>query len=211
MPEVTVVNMDNKETGKVDLPKKLFDGPVRIDLIHEAVKNYLANQRQGNASTKTKGLVRGGGKKPWRQKGTGRARAGSIRSPLWRGGGTVFGPLPRDYSYKLPKKVKRKALYAAFTSKLQNESIIVINEVVINEPKTRLVKKFLETMQLDNKRVLLVVDKRDRNLELASRNLYLVKVAKASDLNVYDLLYYEKMILTMKAVNLLKELHANAE
>jgi len=211
MPEVTVVNMDNKETGKVDLPKKLFDGPVRIDLIHEAVKNYLANQRQGNASTKTKGLVMGGGKKPWRQKGTGRARAGSIRSPLWRGGGTVFGPLTRDYSYKLPKKVKRKALYAAFTSKLQNESIIVINEVVINEPKTRLVKKFLETMQLDNKRVLLVVDKRDRNLELASRNLYLVKVAKASDLNVYDLLYYEKMILTMKAVNLLKELHANAE
>ena len=209
MPEVTVVNMDNKETGKVELPQKLFDAPVRSDLMYEAVRNYQANQRQGNASTKTKGLVSGGGKKPWRQKGTGRARAGSNRSPIWRGGGTVFGPLPRDYSYKLPKKVKRKALYAAFTSKLQTESLIVINEVVINEPKTKLVRKFLENMQLNNKKILLVVDKSDRNLERASQNMYLVKVVKASDLNVYDLLYYEKLILTMNAVKYLKELHAN--
>lgn len=208
MPEVAVKDIGNNETGNVNLPEKIFDAPVRVDLMYEAVKNYLANQRQGNASTKTKGLVRGGGKKPWRQKGTGRARAGSIRSPIWRGGGTVFGPLPRDYSYKLPRKVKRKALYSAFASKLQDDAVIVLNELIIHEPKTKHVRNLLKTLQLENKKVLFVVDKGDRNLALASRNLYLVKVSMASDVNVYDLLYYEKLILTLDAVNLLKELHA---
>ena len=208
MPEIKVINKENTETGKVDLPEKLFNAPVRIDLMYEGVKCYLANQRQGNASTKTKGLVRGGGKKPWRQKGTGRARAGSIRSPIWRGGGTVFGPLPRDYSYQLPRKVKRKALYSAFASKLQSDAVIVLNELDINEPKTKHLRNLLKSLHLEDKRVLFVVDKEDINLELASRNLYLIKVERVRDLNVYDLLYYDKLVLTLNAVSLLKELHA---
>lgn len=208
MAEFTVIDIENNERGKYDLPEKLFYAPVRVDIMHEAVKNYLANQRQGNASTKTKGLVSGGGKKPWRQKGTGRARAGSIRSPIWRGGGTVFGPLPRNYSYKLPQKVKRKALYSALTSKLEDNNVIFLNELVIHEPKTKHVRNLLKALQLDDKKVLFVIDKEDRNLSLASRNLYLVKVTRASDLNVYDLLYYEKLVLTLNAVNFLKEFHA---
>ena len=208
MPEIKVINKENTETGKVDLPEKLFNAPVRIDLMYEGVKCYLANQRQGNASTKTKGLVRGGGKKPWRQKGTGRARAGSIRSPIWRGGGTVFGPLPRDYSYQLPRKVKRKALYSGFASKLQSDAVIVLNELDIHEPKTKHLTNLLKSLHLEDKRVLFVVDKEDINLELASRNLYLIKVERVRDLNVYDLLYYDKLVLTLNAVSLLKELHA---
>src|SRR3990172_7474098 len=141
MASVDVINQKGEKVNSIELDDTVFNAEIRDTLVQRVIVWQLAKRRSGTASTKTRGQISGGGKKPWRQKGTGRARAGTNRSPIWVGGGTGVGPLPRDYSHKLPKKGKRKALYAAFTSKLQTESLIVINEVVINEPKTKLVRK----------------------------------------------------------------------
>ena len=148
MAETDIISKDNKSVGKTDLPDDIFAVEIRNGLLHEVVRNHLANKRQGCASTKTKGLVRGGGKKPYKQKGSGRARAGSNRSPLWKGGGTVFGPHPRDYSYKLPKKVKWIALVSALTVKFNDGEVVVIDEIAITEPKTKIVKGFLQGLRL---------------------------------------------------------------
>src|SRR5512141_3232762 len=166
MPSVSMVDQNNKKVKDVELPS-LFSGEVRTHLVHAAVVNQLANRRAGTASTKTKGLVSGGGKKPFKQKGTGRARAGSSRSPLWRHGGTVFGPMPRDYSYELPKKMKRAALVDAFASKIAENRLIVVDSLNITEPKTKLVSVMLEKLGVKQK-ALVLISGENVNLRLAS-------------------------------------------
>ena len=204
MAETNIISKDNKAVGKTDLPDEIFGVEVRNGLLHEVVRNHLANKRQGCAATKTRGLVRGGGKKPYRQKGSGRARAGSNRSPLWKGGGTVFGPQPRDYSYKLPKKVKWTALSSALTVKFNDGEVVVIDEIAVSEPKTKIVKGLLEGLGL-NKNILIIVPEKNRALELAARNLPRVHVARVNELNVYAILSHEKLLISKDAVEKMKE------
>lgn len=204
MPQTDIINNENKSVGKADLPEDIFGVEVRKGLLHEVVRNHLANKRQGNASTKTKGLVRGGGRKPYKQKGTGRARAGSIRSPLWRGGGIVFGPQPRDYSYKLPKKVKWTALSSALTAKFADGEVIIIDSISITEPKTRIVRELLDKLGL-KKNVLIIVPEKNEVLELGVRNIPAVNVARVNELNVYSILSHEKLLISKDAVEGMKE------
>lgn len=205
MLQADVVNIENKPVGKVELPDEIFGAKVKKGLLHEVVRNYLANQRQGTASTKTRGLVSGGGKKPWRQKHTGRARAGSIRSPLWRGGGTVFGPMPRDYSYRLPKKVKWLALGAALSAKFTDGEIVVVDDLPVVKPKTKDLYSFLKGFGLRNVLILLPDD--NKTIKLAARNIPNVDVAIVGELHVYDILLHEKLLMTRDAVERIKEVY----
>lgn len=203
MSETELINKENKSVGKIELPDDIFGVKVNKELLYEAVHNHLANKRQGNAATKTKGLIRGGGKKPYRQKGTGRARAGSNRSPLWRGGGTIFGPLPRDYSYKLPKKARWLALSTALAAKFKDNEVVIIDDFSVDEPKTKKVTSMLDGMGLNN--VLIIVPEKNRNLELAARNIPGVSVSRVSELNVYSVLAHEKLLIVKDAIERLKE------
>ncbi|RJQ52894.1 MAG: 50S ribosomal protein L4 [Nitrospiraceae bacterium] len=203
MPQAEIINKENNPVGKAELPEDIFGVTVNKALLFEAVHNHLSNKRQGTAATKTKGLVSGGGKKPWRQKGTGRARAGSNRSPLWRGGGTIFGPQPRDYSYKMPKKAKWLALNSALAAKLADNEVVIIDDLSITEPKTRAVKALLKKLGLGN--VLIIVPGKDETLELAARNIPGVNVARVSELNVYSVLSHEKLLISKAAVERMRE------
>jgi large subunit ribosomal protein L4 len=185
------------------LKEEVFGVRNRPHLLHQAVAMQLNIRRRGTASTKTKGLVRGGGKKPWRQKGTGNARAGSIRSPLWVGGGTIFGPNPRDYSYRLPKKARREALLSALSLKNREGKVIVLENLEVAEAKTKLMRKVLEELQV--KSALIVIPKPDDNVERSARNIASVKVLRPEGINVYDLLRYEHLILTEVSLKLLEE------
>ncbi len=185
------------------LKEEVFGVKARPHLLHQVVAMQLSNRRAGTASTKTKGFVRGGGKKPWRQKGTGRARAGSIRSPLWVGGGTIFGPQARDYSYRLPKKARKEALLSALSLKNSDGRIIVLDKLEMAEAKTKLMRKMLEDLQV--KSALIVVPQSDERVERSARNLPTVKVLRAEGLNVHDLLRYEHLILTAESLRLLEE------
>ena len=185
------------------LKDDIFGLKTRPHLLHQVVAMQLSNRRAGTAATKTKGFVRGGGKKPWKQKGTGRARAGSIRSPLWVGGGTIFGPQPRDYSYRLPKKARREALLSALSLKNRDGKIIVLEKLEMAEAKTKLMRKMLEDLQVKN--ALIVIPESDEKVERSARNLHAVKVLRAEGLNVYDLLRYEHLILTEGSLKLLEE------
>ncbi|MBI5099903.1 MAG: 50S ribosomal protein L4 [Nitrospirae bacterium] len=205
MPQVELINKENKPVGKVELPDDIFGVKVNSELLHEVVHNHLANKRQGNAATKTKGLVSGGGKKPYKQKGTGRARAGSNRSPLWRGGGTIFGPQPRDYSYRLPKKAKWLALSSALAAKFADNEVVIIDDLSLIEPKTKAVKSMLKGLGLDN--VLIIVPEKNGNLELAARNIPRVNIARVSELNVYSILAHKKLLILKDAVERLKEVY----
>lgn len=202
--QVEIINKDNKKVGKTDLPDDIFGADVKKGLLHEIVRNHLANKRQGTASTKTKGLVRGGGRKPYKQKGTGRARAGSIRSPLWKGGGTVFGPQPRDYSYKLPKKVKWGALSSALSAKFADDEVTIIDSIAIAEPKTKQVREFLDGIGI-NSGVLIIVPEKNGTLELAARNIPKVDIARVSELNVYSILSHNRLLIVKDAVEKMKE------
>ncbi|OGP19649.1 MAG: 50S ribosomal protein L4 [Deltaproteobacteria bacterium GWA2_57_13] len=186
-----------------ELKEEIFGVKTRPYLLQQVVNMQMSSRRAGTASTKTRGLVRGGGKKPWRQKGTGRARAGSIRSPVWVGGGTIFGPLPKDYSYRLPKRARREALLSALSLKKQDGKIIVLEKLEIEEPKTKLMRKLLEGLQV--KSALLVIPQPDEKIERSTRNLPGVKVLRVEGLNVYDLLRYEHLILTEASVRVLEE------
>lgn len=186
-----------------ELSEQIFGVKTRPYLLQQAVQMQRSSRRAGTASTKTRGLVRGGGKKPWRQKGTGRARAGSIRSPLWVGGGTIFGPLPKDYSYRLPKRARREALLSALSLKKRDGKIIVVEKLEIEEPKTKLMRKLIEGLQV--KSALLVIHQPDEKIERSTRNLPLVKVLRLEGLNVYDLLRYEHLILTEASLRALEE------
>lgn len=206
MPQINILNKENKSTGTANLPEEIFGAEVKKGLLHAVVRNHLANKRQGTSATKTRGLVSGGGKKPYKQKGTGRARAGSNRSPVWRGGGTVFGPQPRDYSYKLPKKVKWAAFNAAFSSRFSDGAVIVIDELSISEPKTKLLTELLNGLGL-KENVLIILPEKNREVELAARNLARVNVARVSELNVYTILAHEKLLIAKEAVERMKEVY----
>lgn len=204
MADIEIINKENKSAGKADMPDDIFGVKVKRGLLHEVVRNHLANKRQGNAATKTKGMVRGGGRKPYRQKGTGRARAGSNRSPIWKGGGTVFGPHPRDYSYRLPKKVKWAALSSALSAKLADGEVKVIDEIHVDKPRTKEVKGLLQAIGLE-KNVLIIVPERNIKLELAVRNLSRVSVLRVSELNVFSVLSHEKLLIAKDAISKMKE------
>jgi len=191
----------------VELSDDIFGVEVNTHVMYEAVKNYLANQRQGTQSAKTRGEVRGGGRKPWRQKGTGRARQGSTRSPQWVGGGVVFAPKPRDYSYKLPKRIKRLALKSALSSKVQDNEIIVVDSLVLDKPKTKDMIKVLLNLKA-GKKTLVVIPERDENVILASRNIPGVKTAYVNTINVYDILNCDSFLITRDAVNKVEEVYA---
>lgn len=198
---VPVVSQHNEPVGEMTLPADVFNGPVRRHLLYEAVKMQRANRRAGTAATKTRGFVRGGGKKPWRQKGTGRARAGSTRSPLWVGGATIFGPQPRDYSYRLPASARKAALRAALAAKVKGGKLLVVDSLTLEAPKTKLLAKLLAELQVAN--ALIVIPGQDHSLERAARNLPQIKVLRAEGANVYDLLRYDRLILMQEAIPVL--------
>ena len=203
MQKVQVFDSSGKKIKEINAPKDVFSAPVNEHLLHEAVVNYRANQRRGTASTKTRAMVRGGGRKPWRQKGTGRARAGSIRSPLWRKGGVTFGPSLRDYSYQLPKKVRRSALKSALTSKLAEKQLIVVESLKLKEPKTKEGIKLQESLNLSS---ALVIDSHEnKNLILALRNIPRIKAVDHNQVNVYDILNHEKLVFSQQAFDSLME------
>lgn len=205
MPSVAMVDMNNKKLKDVELPA-LFGAEVKKHLLHTAVVNQLANKRAGTASTKNKALVSGGGKKPFKQKGTGRARAGSNRSPLWRHGGTVFGPTPRDYSYTIPKKEKRAALSAALAAKVNENRLIVLDKIMLAEPKTGQMSSLLKNLGVAEN-ALVVLGAENRNVSLASRNIPSVKVLRMENINVYDLVKYQYLITTGDVLTSLAEVH----
>ncbi len=210
MPTVKVRNLKNKEVGEVKLADDVFGVELNEPLIHAAVRNYLANARQGTVKTKTRGNVRGGGKKPWRQKGTGRARVASIRSPLWRGGGRTHGPQPKDWSYKMPKKMRRGALRSALSERMREGNIIVIDDIVISSPKTKEFVGVLDSLGLvENKkrpRTLFVDQLDNENLILSSRNVQRTKIVNSYGVNVYDLVLHERIVMSKKAAEELNEL-----
>jgi large subunit ribosomal protein L4 len=204
MPSVDVIDLSNKVVGTVDLSDDVFGVRVNEDLLYEAVRHHLACARRGTASTKTRHEVAGSGKKLWKQKGTGRARMGSIRSPLWRHGGTVHGPQPRDYSYKLPKKMQLGALKSALSAKLRDGELRVVSEFAISEAKSKVMRKTLDA--LDASRTILLVDNSDnRNLALSSRNLEGVKLVSSREVNVYDLLGHQHVLFTQDAAKKISE------
>jgi len=205
MPEINIKDKNNTSVGKMDVPESIFGVTAKQGVLHSAVVNFLANERQGTAATKTKGMVSGGGKKPWKQKSTGRARSGSSRSPLWRGGGTVFGPQPRDYSYSLPKKAKKAALNAAISGKLADGEIIVIDSFGLVKPSTKDVVSLLKNLGLTGKSTLIVVPEKNDAVLLSARNIPGVKVTRVTDLNPYEVAANSWILFDRQAVEMLSE------
>lgn len=204
MPTVDICDVNNNVVGSLDLSDAVFAAPVNEALLYEAVRHHLATIRRGTAKTKTRHEVAGSGKKLWRQKGTGRARMGSIRSPLWRHGGTTHGPQPRSYAYHLPRKMQLGALRSALSAKLRDGELRVVNEFAISEPKTKVMRKTLDTLEAD-KSILLVDNSDNRNLQLSSRNLDGVKLVSSREVNVYDLLGHQYVLLSEAAARKLSE------
>ncbi|NLY78320.1 MAG: 50S ribosomal protein L4 [Tissierellia bacterium] len=207
MPKVNVYNMLGEQVGEIELNDSVFGVEINHDAIHHVVKNHLANRRQGTQSAKTRAEVRGGGRKPWRQKGTGRARQGSIRSPQWTGGGIVFAPKPRDYSYKVPKKVRRLAMKSALSSKVLDNKIIVLDQLNLEEPKTKEMVKILTNIKAD-KKALIVMEEKNENVVKSARNIPNVQTTLVNSLNVYDILRYDSFIITQDAVKKVEEVFA---
>ncbi len=203
MPETELKDTNNNIKGSVSLPEELFGLSARKDILHASVKNFLANQRHGTHATKSKGLVSGGGKKPWRQKHTGRARAGSNRSPLWRGGGTIFGPQPRDYSYSLPRNLRRRAVGEALSAKLSSGEMTVVEAITVEKPRTKDMVGILRNLGLDGKTVLIVLPEKDGNVLLSARNIPEVKVSRTKDLNPYEILSRQAVLITKGALDAL--------
>ncbi|HUT85152.1 MAG TPA: 50S ribosomal protein L4 [Thermodesulfobacteriota bacterium] len=197
-----IYDQEKNRISEIDLDDKIFGAKVDKNLFHEVVKMQLANRRGGNACTKTRSEVSGGGRKPWRQKGTGRARAGSNRSPLWVGGGVVFGPKPRDYSYSLPKKVRRAALKSALSLKVKEGKLLIVDNLNLEEIKTKAFVSLLKRLAVED---ALIVDSDNVNLERSARNLHTVKVLRPEGLNVYDILKYECLLLTKQSAEKIQE------
>ena len=206
MANVAVMNMNGENVGNIELNDAVFGIEANEHVMHLAVVQYLANQRQGTQSAKTRAEVRGGGRKPWRQKGTGRARQGSTRSPQWTGGGVVFAPKPRNYSFKLNRKVERLALQSALSCKVAENKIIVLDELTLNEIKTKEMVKVLENIKCG--KALIVMDGSNRNVMLSARNIPDVKTASVNTINVYDLLKYNTLVVTKDAVAKIEEVYA---
>ena len=206
MANVSVYNIEGKEVGTIDLNDAVFGVEVNEHLVHMAVVAQLANKRQGTQKAKTRSEVSGGGRKPWRQKGTGHARQGSTRAPQWTGGGVVFAPTPRDYSFKLNKKERRAALKSALTSRVEEKKFIVVDEINFDEIKT---KKFQDVLNnLSVSKALVVLEDGNKNAELSARNIADVKTAKTNTINVYDILKYNTVIATKAAVQAIEEVYA---
>ncbi len=206
MANVSVYNIEGKEVCSVELNDAIFSVEINEHLVHMAVVNQLANNRQGTQSAKTRSEVSGGGRKPWRQKGTGHARQGSIRAPQWKGGGVVFAPKPRDYSFKMNKKEKRLALFSSLTSKVNDKKLIVLDNFNLDEVKT---KKFVKVM--DNLKVtkaLVVLEGDNKNVVLSGRNIPTVKVLPINGINTYDIMKYETLVCTKAAIEKLQEVYA---
>src|SRR5687767_11757971 len=205
MPTVKVRNLKNEELREVQLSEAVFGAPLNEPLIHAAVRNFMANARQGNSATKTRGDVSGAGRKLWKQKGTGRARIASLRSPLWKGGGNVHGPQPRDWSYNLPRKMKQGALRSALSERLREGNLLVLDEWKLEQPRTKEFISLLGGLELEGK-TLIVDSLENTNLMLASRNVKRAKIVNSYGLNIYDLLYHDKLVLTRAAAEELAEL-----
>jgi large subunit ribosomal protein L4 len=204
--KVDIYKIDGSLTGRqVELNPKVFDIQPNDHAIYLAVKAYLANQRQGTAKAKERSEVSGGGKKPWRQKGTGRARAGSIRSPLWVGGGTVFGPKPRDYEMKLPKKVKLLARLSALTYKARNNQIVVVEDFNLDQPKTKEMFNIIKALNLNDKKTLLLTGSYSKNIYLSGRNIPTLNVLEAQKASTYDILNNKVLLLQESALNLINQ------
>ncbi|OGR05487.1 MAG: 50S ribosomal protein L4 [Deltaproteobacteria bacterium RIFOXYD12_FULL_53_23] len=203
MAVTEIYNVDNVKVGDLELNDNLFAVPVNPHIIHEIVRMQRAARRAGTACTKTRTEVRGGGKKPWKQKGTGRARAGSTTSPLWRGGGVVFGPKPRDYSFKLPKKVKKLGLRMALSSRFSDNLMLVLDNFKIDEIKTKKFLGVMNNLKIDN--ALIVIPERDDHLERSSRNVHGFKVIPTAGLNVYDILLHKHIVLLQPCIGQLEE------
>lgn len=206
MAKLDVYNMEGAVTGSIELSDDIFGIEPNQDVLHRVVLNQLANRRQGTHSTKTRSEVRGGGKRPYRQKGTGRARHGSTRSAQYVGGGIIFGPKPRDYSYTLPKKVRRLAMKSALSGKVAASSVIVVDKLELSEIKTKTMVKMLEKLGAD-KSALVVTAARDENVEKSTRNIANIKTALVNTINVYDILKYDKFVITEEAVRKVQEVY----
>ena len=206
MPTVSIYDMTGKQTGSMELNADIFGIEPNVAVMHSAVINYLANQRQGTQSTKTRSEVSGGGRKPWRQKGTGHARQGSTRSPQWTHGGIALGPKPRSYRFALPKKVRRLALKSAFSSKVMADEMLVLESLSLEEIKTKTIVNMLNALGADRK-VLLVLPEKDEKIVLSARNIPGVKTALVNTLNVYDILNCDKFIVVKDAVAQLEEVY----
>ncbi|MGE4506461.1 MAG: 50S ribosomal protein L4 [Desulfovibrionaceae bacterium] len=203
MAKVNVVDQTNKEVGSIDLAPEVFEVEIKPEVLHLVVRQYLAARRAGTHATKNRALKTGGGKKPWRQKGTGRARAGSVRSPLWKGGAATFGPQPRDYSFKINKKVRRLALKMALSSRLAAEKLTVVESIDLPEVKTKLFAKVAGDLEL--KKALIVAKDADTKLVLSARNIPGVKILEADKLNVYDVLRYPQLVMLKAAAEDVQE------
>ncbi|MCL2708473.1 MAG: 50S ribosomal protein L4 [Defluviitaleaceae bacterium] len=206
MATVAVRNMQGELVGSIDLDDGIFGVEINEHAVHMAVVQYLANQRQGTKSTKTRAEVRGGGRKPWRQKGTGRARQGSIRSPQWTGGGVVFAPKPRDFSIRLNKKLKRLALKSVLTDKVKNEKLIVLDSLELKEIKTKEMKKVCESLKTE--KALVVFENGNTNAVLSARNIPGIKTAGVNTINVYDIINHDHFVVTKEAVLKIQEVYA---
>ena len=206
MANVTVYNMEGKEVGTIELNDAVFGVEINEHLVHMAVVNQLANNRQGTQKAKTRSEVSGGGRKPWRQKGTCHARQGSTRSPQWTGGGVVFAPVPRDYSFKMNKKEKRAALKSALTSRVEENKFIVVDEMKFDEIKTKKFQTVLNNLNVN--KALVVLEEGDKNAEISAKNIPDVKTARVNTINVYDILKYNTVIATKAVVAAIEEVYA---
>ena len=206
MASVSVYNMEGQEVGTMELADAIFNVEIKENLVHQAVIQQLANNRQGTQKAKTRSEVSGGGRKPWRQKGTGHARQGSIRAAQWTGGGMVFAPVPRDYSFKMNKKEKQAALKSVLTSKVQDNKFLVLDELKFDAPKTKEMKNVLDALKVDN--ALIIVSEDSSNAVLSARNLSGIETASPSTINVYDLLKYNTIIATKSSVEKIEEVYA---
>ena len=206
MANVSVYNIEGKEVGSIELNDAVFGVEINEHLVHMAVVNQLANNRQGTQKAKTRSEVSGGGRKPWRQKGTGHARQGSTRAPQWTGGGMVFAPVPRDYSFKMNKKEKRAALKSALTSRVQANKLIVLDQLTMDAPKTKAMQNVLNSLNVN--KALVVTKENDANVVLSARNIPDVKTALVNTINVYDVMKYNTVVLTKDAVAAIEEVYA---
>ena len=204
MPKVEVLNIKGENVGEIELNETLFAADIAETAVYDAVKSQLANKRQGTQSAKTRAEVRGGGRKPFRQKGTGRARQGSIRAPHYTGGGIVFAPKPRDYSYKIPKKMRRKALYSVLTSKVNDNELVVLDELKLDSYKTKEANEILKNINADSKAYVVIAENDDK-VYRSFRNIEGCNVEKANLINVYDLLRHDKLVVTKDAIAKLEE------
>ncbi len=206
MANVSVYNMEGKEVGKMDLNDAVFGVKINEHLVHMAVVQTLANKRQGTQKAKTRSEVSGGGRKPWRQKGTGHARQGSIRAPQWKGGGVVFAPVPRDYSFKLNKKEKRAALKSVLTSRVQENKFIVLDELKLDEIKTKKFKEIMNNLKVE--KAMVVIGEADQNVIRSAKNLPKISTAVVENINVYDILKGDTLVITKDAVAKIEEVYA---